>query len=236
MKNNPGKLLLLVLLFSFFTVLGTHNLYEAGKDNRFTTEGINNAEYRRMFFSEDMRRDQRKFPKECKEFLEAVEKDARYFPIPESTADRSLTVSYVDSWMAERKYKGTNGHEGTDIMASHNERGVYPVVSISDGVITSLGWLEKGGYRVGITSPDGAYFYYAHLESYADIKQGDTVKAGSLLGFMGDSGYGEEGTVGKFPVHLHLGIYSWHNGEEISVNPYYVLRRLEKKKLSYQYF
>jgi murein DD-endopeptidase MepM/ murein hydrolase activator NlpD len=33
------------------------------------------------------------------------------------------------------------------------------------------------------------------------------VQAGTLLGFMGDTGYGEEGTSGKFPVHLHVGIY-----------------------------
>jgi murein DD-endopeptidase MepM/ murein hydrolase activator NlpD len=164
-----------------------------------------------------------------------VEKDIRYFPIPLSEADDSLGTSYVDSWMGERDYKGKGVHEGTDIMADRDERGIYPVVSISDGTITNLGWLEKGGYRIGITSPSGVYFYYAHLESYADIKEGDFVMAGQFLGFMGDSGYGEEGTTGQFPVHLHLGIYSFEEGEEISVNPYYVLLALEDKKLKYYY-
>ena len=74
-----------------------------------------------------------------------------------------------------------------------------------------------------------------HGDSYADIKEGDTVKAGQLLGFMGDSGYGPEGTKGEFDVHLHLGIYSWGTGEEISVNPYYLLRSLESSRLKYQY-
>ena len=60
---------------------------------------------------------------------------------------------------------------------------------------------------MGILAPGGAYFYYAHLDSYADLKEGDPVKAGDFLGYMGDSGYGEEGTTGKFPVHLHVGIY-----------------------------
>ena len=164
-----------------------------------------------------------------------MEKDSVYFPIPESSIDPSLTVSYTDSWMYERSYKGKSGHEGTDIMADRNERGVYPVVSISDGTITNLGWLELGGWRIGITSPSGVYYYYAHLESYADIEEGDEVKAGQLLGFMGDSGYGEEGTTGKFDVHLHLGIYSWETGEEISVNPYYLLKTLERHKLKYSY-
>ena len=45
---------------------------------------------------------------------------------------------------------------------------------------------------------------------------------------MGDSGYGDEGTTGQFPVHLHFGIYFiTEDGREISVNPYSVLRVLE---------
>ena len=68
------------------------------------------------------------------------------------------------------------------------------------------------------------------------VKQGKTVKAGELLGYMGDSGYGAEGTVGQFPVHLHFGIYFYENGKEISVNPYEVLLFLENKKLIYSYF
>lgn len=173
---------------------------------------------------------------ECKTLLQNVEKEVSYFPIPESTVDKSLKTSYTDSWMMERKYKGTTGHEGTDIMASINERGIYPVVSMTDGTVTNLGWLEKGGYRIGITSESGTYYYYAHLDSYAGISEGEQVIAGELLGYMGDSGYGPEGTKGKFAVHLHVGIYSYKDGEEISVNPYYVLRSLENKKLKYAYF
>ena len=36
--------------------------------------------------------------------------------------------------------------------------------------------LEKGGYRIGITAPSGAYFYYAHLDSYGSYQEGDEVK------------------------------------------------------------
>ena len=53
---------------------------------------------------------------------------------------------------------------------------------------------------------------------------------------MGDTGYGEEGMSGKFPVHLHLGIYINPQGkEELSVNPYYVLQAMEKKVKKYTY-
>ena len=45
---------------------------------------------------------------------------------------------------------------------------------------------------------------------------------------MGDTGYGKEGTHGKFPVHLHFGIYYNENGEERSLNPYYLLKYLDE--------
>ena len=54
-------------------------------------------------------------------------------------------------------------------MAEKNTPGYYPVVSMTDGVVTEKGWLEKGGWRIGITAPTGAYFYYAHLDSYAEL-------------------------------------------------------------------
>ena len=38
----------------------------------------------------------------------------------------------------------------------------------------------------------GAYFYYAHLSSYAGIKEGDPISAGDVIGFMGDTGYSKE--------------------------------------------
>lgn len=235
MNRHLRNYLLLVLLIALYSTMFQHKLYHLALEHRIGREGVGNEEFRREFYSERMKADRAQLSDACRSFLSGVEEDIRYFPIPVSEADSSLGVSYVDSWMGERNYKGKGVHEGTDIMADRNERGIYPVVSISDGTITNLGWLEKGGYRIGITSPSGVYFYYAHLESYADIKEGDRVIAGELLGFMGDSGYGEEGTVGQFAVHLHLGIYSFEGGEEISVNPYYVLLALEDKKLKYYY-
>lgn len=165
------------------------------------------------------------------EATKAIWNDVKYFPVPEFTMNSSLKVSYVNSWMSERTYGGERGHEGTDLMASKNERGLYPIISMTDGVVSKMGWLEKGGYRIGILAPNGAYFYYAHLDSYADLEVGDEVNAGDILGFMGDSGYGPEGTVGQFAVHLHLGIYIYPEGEEMSVNPYWVLRYIENRKV-----
>ena len=164
---------------------------------------------------------------------QAVWDDLKYFPVAESSDNSRLSVSFEDSWMFDRSYGGERGHEGTDIMSSVNEPGRFPVVSMTDGTVESKGWLELGGYRLGIRAPHGAYFYYAHLDSYADIEEGDTINAGDLLGFMGDTGYGtEEGTRGKFPAHLHVGIYLYQNEQEISVNPYPALSYVQDKKVS----
>jgi len=168
------------------------------------------------------------------ELYENIWQDLVYFPIPESIEHKNATVSYENSWLFERTYGGSYGHEGTDLMADIDKNGYYPILSISDGVVEQLGWLEKGGWRIGIRSPHDVYFYYAHLDSYAqNLKKGDVIKAGQLLGYMGDTGYGTmEGTRGKFPVHLHLGIYVRTDEiPELAVNPYWFLKYLENHKL-----
>ena len=147
--------------------------------------------------------------------------ETRFFPIAGSGLEE-LSFEYVDSWQADRSFGGDRHHEGCDIITSVNRRGVYPVVSMTDGTVEQLGWLKLGGWRIGIRSPGGMYYYYAHLESYAeDLQVGSEVLAGQFLGFVGDSGYGEEGTTGQFVVHLHLGIYvPDENGEDQAVDPY----------------
>ncbi|MCD8338182.1 MAG: M23 family metallopeptidase [Lachnospiraceae bacterium] len=153
----------------------------------------------------------------------AIWDDVACFPVAVGT------VSYENTWMFERTYGGLRGHEGTDLIPARNLSGVYPVVSMTNGVVEKIGWLKQGGYRIGIRSTLGGYFYYAHLDSYArEFQVGDAVSAGERLGMMGDTGYGEEGTRGMFDVHLHLGIYiRTEHSEEMSVNPYWVLRYAE---------
>ena len=178
----------------------------------------------------------KRYPAEYKKYTayeQAIWSDVRYFPVAKSQNNAQATVTFEDSWMQSRTFGGSRGHEGCDIMASINQRGYYPIVSVSDGTIEKIGWLTQGGYRIGIRSQHGAYFYYAHLYDYArDFKEGDTVDAGELLGFMGDSGYSNiEGTVGNFDVHLHFGIYlNDAEGNEFSVNSYCILDQIKDNK------
>lgn len=171
--------------------------------------------------------------KDYQKAFQSLLADGVYFPVGEDF-DGSASVSFSDSWGGRRNYGGDRRHEGTDIMPTKKERAYFTVVSVSDGVVEKKGWLNLGGYRLGIRAEHGAYYYYAHLDHYADgIEEGSRVEAGELIGYMGDSGYGEEGTVGKFDVHLHFGIYLQIQGREVSVNPYQILRYLESNKVGF---
>ncbi|MGI6069992.1 MAG: M23 family metallopeptidase [Blautia sp.] len=154
---------------------------------------------------------------------EAIWADLECFPV------KAKGCTFEDSFGEPRTYGGDRIHEGTDIFAEEEISGYYPVVSMTDGVVEQVGWLPLGGYRIGIRSPGGGYFYYAHLSSYdREFQKGEAVQAGEILGFMGNTGYGPKGTKGKFPVHLHLGIYivTRHHAEQ-SVDPYAVLQMLQ---------
>ena len=170
---------------------------------------------------------------ELYECYEAILTDLEFFPIPIIDSEEA-DITYDDSWNKLRTYGGNRRHEGADLMATNNIRGFFPVISITDGTVEKMGWLEQGGYRIGIRAEAGGYFYYAHLDSYApELAKGDSVIAGQLLGFMGDSGYGSEGTIGQFDVHLHLGIYVETDTGEMSVNPYWILNLLEDNRTHY---
>ena len=162
------------------------------------------------------------------ERVNEVFEDLQCFPVVKE-AD-VYPISYEKTWGAERTYGGNRTHEGCDLMAVSNERGKYKVCSMTDGTVRQIGWLEQGGWRIGIESDSGVYYYYAHLDSYEKaFEEGERVVAGQILGRMGDSGYGKEpGTKGQFDVHLHVGIYIKDlSGKERAINPYWYLKQLE---------
>ena len=135
-------------------------------------------------------------------------------------------IVYEDSFLAERTYGGQRKHYGTDLMDLDNTPGEIPIYSMTYGRVSRMGWNEKGGWRVGVTSAAGIYYYYAHLAAFAEnLGVGDFVEPGSLLGYMGDSGYGPEGTTGQFATHLHLGIQAYPEAGDVGwINPYPFLR------------
>lgn len=162
--------------------------------------------------------------------VDNVFSEIRCFPVVKENEEGIYPVTYRDTWGAKRTYGGERTHEGCDLMAVSNERGKYKICSMTDGIVKNIGWLEQGGWRIGIESDSGVYYYYAHLDSYEKaFEKGERVAAGQILGRMGDSGYGKEpGTKGMFDVHLHVGIYVKDiNGKERAINPYWYLKQLE---------
>ena len=136
-----------------------------------------------------------------------------------------MEYTYEDGYGDARSYGGERNHEGIDLMA---EQGV-PILSVCDGVIEKVGWNELGGYRIGIRGQDNIYYYYAHMSYYeGKPEKGDKVKKGQLIGYVGDTGYGPEGTTGEFLPHLHFGMYYGKGGKLSAFNPYPFLKAWEQ--------
>ena len=149
-----------------------------------------------------------------------IDLDAHTFPIA-----RGYNYSYGGTWGANRGWGGRRIHEGTDIFAGYGT----PILSASYGVIEVMGWNEFGGWRIGIRDNHNSYHYYAHLGYFEDgLQEGDIIEPGQVIGYVGSSGYGKEGTSGKFAPHLHYGIYKYNGRTEWAFDPYPSLLQWEK--------
>lgn len=137
----------------------------------------------------------------------------------------NYNYSYNSTWGDRRGFGGLRIHEGTDIFADYGT----PVHSTTYGVIELMGWNLYGGWRIGIRDIFNIYHYYGHLSEYEeDVKVGQIVEPGDVIGKVGSSGYGPPGTSGKFPPHLHYGMYQDNGKTEWSFDPYPYLKRWEQ--------
>ena len=110
-------------------------------------------------------------------------------------------------------------HEGNDITA---EKGT-PILSVTAGTVEAVGWTFYSGTRVGVRGEDGKYYFYAHMSQVAPgLAVGTPVAPGTVLGAVGNTGYGDPGHEDEFPPHLHIGIEGPRGWE----NPYPLVRRL----------
>ncbi|MFD2673247.1 LysM peptidoglycan-binding domain-containing protein [Marinicrinis sediminis] len=143
------------------------------------------------------------------------------FPLAAGSYQTPLVHNYEDgrSWSPDGH--ATRKHEGVDLFA---DKGT-PVYSAMAGEIISFGWNTYGGWRVTIRTDATTAFYYAHLSKYASgIGTGSTIRKGQLIGYVGNTGYGPEGTEGKFIPHLHFGIYKTSSSPWTSIDPYPYLK------------
>lgn len=115
--------------------------------------------------------------------------------LPIEKGDIKITSKY-----GERSLYGTLGfHSGLDIVGVSSDN----VVSVTNGTVlwsqmvtdkNNPTW-EWGNY-VAVMGDDGCTLYYCHLD-IRKVTKGDKVKAGDIIGVMGNTGY-------SFGKHLHF--------------------------------
>jgi hypothetical protein len=131
------------------------------------------------------------------------------------------TVGFGDSFGAARAE--TIWHHGADIFAQLGA----PVLAVADGTVYSVGWNRLGGNRFWLRDRAGNEFYYAHLSAFAPSAiNGTRVRAGDVLGFVGNTGDAE-----NTPYHLHFEIHPASmliRGEDGVVNPTPYLRAWQR--------
>lgn len=117
--------------------------------------------------------------------------------------------------------RGSRRHEAIDILAPMGT----PVLAVEDGRIARLFTSKAGGITIYQFDPSERFcYYYAHLQRYADgLTEGDTVRKGQLIGYVGVTGNAPKDT-----PHLHFAIFRltaekrWWEGTPI--DPYDFLR------------
>jgi murein DD-endopeptidase MepM/ murein hydrolase activator NlpD len=122
--------------------------------------------------------------------------------------------SFGDTFGAARGDLASGWHHGDDIFGQLGE----PLLAVADGTVFSVGWNDIGGYRLWLRDKAGNEFYYAHLSAYSPFAvNGNQVKAGTVLGFMGNTG-----DASTTPYHLHFEIHPvglLYLGYDGAVNP-----------------
>jgi len=135
-----------------------------------------------------------------------------------------IPVAGVKSAQIQDTYNQPRGsermHEALDILAPIGT----PVYAVADGKIAKLFTSKPGGLTIYQFDPSEKYsYYYAHLDHYATaLKEGQQVKRGDLIGYVGTTGNADPAA-----PHLHFAMFelgpekNWWQGKPI--NPYPLL-------------
>ena len=115
--------------------------------------------------------------------------------------------------------RGSRLHRALDIMAP---RGT-PVLAADDGRIAKIYHHRLGGLSIYQYDPDGRFaYYYAHMDRFAQgLREGDEVKRGETLGYVGTTG-----NATPTAPHLHFAISrlgrerQWWRGTPVNPFPY----------------
>jgi murein DD-endopeptidase MepM/ murein hydrolase activator NlpD len=114
------------------------------------------------------------------------------FPVP-GVSRAAMSNGFGES-------RGQRTHHAVDILAPRHS----PVVAVADGSVARLWRSESGGISIHQFDRSGRYcYYYAHLQAYASgLAEGQNVKRGQVLGYVGTTGNAPPAT-----PHLHFAIF-----------------------------
>ena len=130
-----------------------------------------------------------------------------------------MVAADVRDTYADQRGGGARVHEALDLMAP---RGT-PVLAVDDGRIAKLFLSQPGGITIyQFDRCDQWAYYYAHLDGYAPgLAEGQSVRKGQLLGYVGSTG-----NASADAPHLHFGIFRldahkrWWTGVPVNPFPY----------------
>jgi len=114
-------------------------------------------------------------------------------------------AAFTDDFGAPRS--GGRAHQGNDLFAPFGT----PIHAAQTGSFTQNS-NDLGGIGAIVYAGSGDYTYYAHLQGYAGVPDGSHVVAGTVIGYVGNTGDAQGG-----PPHLH---FEYHPGGGAAVDPY----------------
>jgi murein DD-endopeptidase MepM/ murein hydrolase activator NlpD len=144
---------------------------------------------------------------------------------PTATSQLLLPIEGMDVEQVRGGFfEGRRGHrhDAVDVLAARNT----PIHAVQAGTIAKLFRSRQGGLTIYQFEPAGRLcYYYAHLERYsANLREGDTVSPGQVIGYVGTSGNAPPNT-----PHLHFAVFllgadrRWWTGTPI--DPYPLLKQ-----------
>ena len=97
-----------------------------------------------------------------------------------------------------------------------------PVLAVSDGTVTYVGYSTQDGYTVTVEQTDGYTAVYKSLSADTVAETGSTIAAGDVLGYVSDSMTSEQNS----GPHLHLEMI---NADGVLVDPMTLLGNATEK-------
>ncbi len=110
-----------------------------------------------------------------------------------------LTAFADNTLLYSKTLKQWTSHKGLDIAAAKGTA----VRAVADGVVSTVGNDIMMGYTITIRHENNMQSVYANLDSLPKLTAGDSVKAGTEIGAVGESAIAESAD----GPHLHFELY-----------------------------